>query len=104
MSISENVNHDDSGVIFVPYIFVEHTEKSLKEYHKFMDKYKKQHAVCPKCGATMHSTTLMGYPLYSDKRKEYKDLNNCVCSNCRDRHTAHERISIKQYNKKCNES
>lgn len=98
MSISENMNHDDSGVIWAPYILAEHTKESLKEYHKFMDKYKKKHAVCPKCGATGYSTTLMGYILNSDKCEEYKDLNNCVCSNCGDRHIRHDRISIKQYN------
>ena len=34
-----------------------------------------------------------GYILNSDKRDEYKDLNNCVCTECGDRHTAHERVS-----------
>jgi superfamily II helicase len=98
MSILENVSKDDSGVIFAPYVLVEHTEESLKEYHKFMDKYKKKHAVCPKCGAAEHSTTIMGYVLNSDKKEEYRDLNNCVCSNCGDKHTTHDRISIKKFN------
>jgi len=63
-----------------------------------MDTYKKQHKVCPKCGSTGHSTTLMGYILNSDKREEYKDLNSCVCSECGDKHTAHDRISIELFN------
>lgn len=63
-----------------------------------MDKYNKRHAVCPKCGSTLHSTTLVGYPMYSDKRKEYKDLNDCVCFNCGDKHIRHDRISIKKFN------
>jgi transcription elongation factor Elf1 len=65
-----------------------------------MKKYHKEHEVCPKCGHKQHSTTLIGYPLFSDKREEYKDLNSCVCSNCGDKHTAHERISIKEFKAK----
>lgn len=93
-----NIDVDDSGSIYVPYIFEQHTEESLKEYNEFMDEYKKLHAVCPKCGAKEHSTTLMGYPLYSDKMEEYKNLNRCACFNCGDKHFAHNRISIEQFN------
>jgi hypothetical protein len=37
--------------------------ESLKEYNSFMKMYRKQHEVCPKCGAKEHTTTLMGYPI-----------------------------------------
>jgi len=88
------------GYIFAPYVLKEHTEESLTDYNKFMDEYRKLHKLCPKCGVMGHSTTLMGYPLIEGKRDEYKDLNNCVCSNCGNHHTTHERISEEEFNKK----
>lgn len=87
------------GTIFVPYILGEHTEESLQEHRKFMDKYKKEHKCCPKCGETGHTTTLMGYPLIRGEEENYKDLNGCVCTGCKDVHTAHERISKKKFQK-----
>jgi len=89
---TEDFVSGEPGYIYAPFICKEHTEESLKDYHEFMTKYKKEHAICPKCGATEHSTTLMGYVLYSDKRDEYKDLNTCVCSECGDIHTTHKRV------------
>ena len=34
------------------------------------------------------------YILYTDKLENYKDLNNCTCSSCGDKHTTHERVPI----------
>jgi hypothetical protein len=97
--ITEPLNVNESGVIFAPYICVPHTDESLKDYHKFMKAYRKQHEVCPKCGSKAHTSTLMGYVLNDNKRNEYKDLNRCKCSDCGDVHTAHERISKKEFDK-----
>ena len=77
----------------VPWTTGEHSEESLKDYNDFMRSYKEQHKFCPKCKAISHTTTLMGYVLHSDKREEYKDLNSCVCQECGDYHTFHERVS-----------
>lgn len=96
----EEFANGEQGYIYAPWIMKEHTEESLKDYNEFMAKYRTEHEVCPKCGEKGHSTTLMGYPLHSDRREEYKDLNTCVCSKCKDRHSAHERISAEQFNKK----
>ena len=95
---TEESTDGEPGYVFVPWVMKEHTEESLKDYKEFMTKYNKEHEVCPKCGEKSHSTTLMGYILNSEKREEYKDLNTCVCSKCKDRHSAHERISIEQFN------
>lgn len=62
--------------------------------NNFMNQYRKDHALCPKCKSSTHSSTLAGFIFYADKADEYKDLNNCVCSRCGDRHTTHERVSI----------
>ena len=85
------------GHVMSPFVFVEHTEESLKEYNEFMSAYRTLHEVCPKCGATGHSTTLFGYVLNWEKKEEYKDLNTCVCSECGDKHTAHQRISAEEF-------
>lgn len=62
------------------------------DYDKFMKKYRKDHALCPKCKTKLHSSTLMGYILDLDHPEDYKDLNKCVCSNCGDIHTTHDRV------------
>lgn len=67
-------------------------ENREKEYDDFMNEYNSNHKYCPKCGAEGHTTTLVSYVLNMDKPEEYKDLNNCVCSKCGDKHTAHERV------------
>jgi hypothetical protein len=95
----EQIKNGEQGIIFVPWILKEHTTESLKDYNSFMKKYRKQHEVCPKCGAKEHITTLMGYPMYSDRREEYKDLNSCLCV-CGDVHSCHDRISIKEFKNK----
>jgi len=83
---------EKEGYVFIPYIFVEHTEESSKEYDNFMYEYNILHASCPKCGETECTTTLVGYPLDMNKKEEYKDLNRCVCSKCNDVHTVHNRL------------
>lgn len=75
-------------------------EEYRKEYDKFMVQYKKDHEVCPKCGDKNHSSTLAGYVMCSDRREEFKDLNDCVCSKCGDKHTCHERIGAKEFYQK----
>lgn len=89
----EEFESGEAGYIHVPWVFVEHTEESLKEHKNFMSEYHKQHKYCPVCGSTSHSTTLIGYALNMDKKDEYKDLNSCKCSDCEDVHSTHDRIS-----------
>jgi len=90
METKENL---ESGLIWAPYVLVEHNEESLKEYREFMDKYNEEHEFCPKCGSKKHSTTLMGYPLIRGEEDKFRDLNQCVCTDCGDVHTTHERIN-----------
>lgn len=49
---------------------------------------------CPKCGSESYSTTLVGYILNMDKKEDYKDKNRCVCQECGDVHTTHDRLSV----------
>ena len=95
-TVNKNMNEkkvENQGIIYVPYVMKEHTDESLKEYNEFKSEYKKQHKFCPKCGSESPSTTLMGYIVNWDKKEEYKDLNRCVCQECGDVHTTHERVS-----------
>ena len=84
-------NISEPGCIYVPYVSVSVTESS-DEYNKFMEEYRKLHALCPVCGSKNHSTTLVGYVLNMDKKDEYKDKNRCTCSDCKDVHIAHDRV------------
>jgi len=72
--------------------------KQSIEHDNFKKEYHEKHKLCPKCGTSQHSTTLVAYILNLDKKEEYKDLNSCVCSECGDRHTEHDRINIQQFN------
>lgn len=69
-------------------------------YIYFMKKYQKEHELCPKCGNKGHSITLAAYAFDKDKPNNYKDLNKCVCSKCKDVHVMHDRISKSEYEDK----
>ncbi len=62
---------------------------------KFRKQYNIDHALCPKCGGESHTSTLAGYIMHSDKLEEYKNLNDCRCSQCGDKHTTHDRVPEK---------
>ena len=66
--VNKTTSDLESGYIFVPWTFSEHTEESLKDYNDFMSIYKSKHRYCPVCGSERHTSTLMGYVLNSDKR------------------------------------
>ena len=86
-----------SGLVYAPYISVETTDDPSDEYTKFIEEYNKLHECCPKCGESSNYTvTLMGYIFNSEKPKEYKDLNRCVCMTCGNKHFVHDRVLKKQ--------
>lgn len=61
----------------------------------FLKQYSNDHAVCPKCGSTAHSSTYVGYIVNMDDKDSYCDENTCVCSDCGDRHITHDRVPVK---------
>jgi len=63
-----------------------------EDYDEFMEWYENEHALCPNCGSSEYSTTLMGFILDFSKLEEFKDLNNCVCVDCNDKHKRHNRV------------
>lgn len=63
-------------------------------HDSFMNQYRKDHALCPKCKSSTHISTLAGFIVHMDKLDEYKDKNECTCTSCGDKHTTHERVSI----------
>ena len=81
----------ESGCINVPWV-LETKTKSSPEYDEFMEKYRKDHEVCPVCGSNHYLTTLMGYMLNMNNKEAYKDLNNIVCQKCGFKGTAHDLI------------
>lgn len=79
--------------------FEEEATKMLKDIkiqsaksELFRKEYHKQHRLCPRCGSDKYSTTLVGYPLVAGEEENYKDLNDCKCLDCGDKHTAHDRV------------
>ena len=93
----EQIKNGEQGYIYVPYVLSPTIYKPSKEYEKFMKKYRKAHAVCPKCGSAKHTTTLIGFPLYMERKEDYKDLNKCNCIDCGHSCTSHELISKKEF-------
>ena len=70
---------------------LECNEESIKA-NTFRERYRKDHMLCPVCGAKEHSSTLAGYPLNVNDMESYKDLNKCVCSKCGNKHLVHDRV------------
>ena len=70
-------------------------EENRKKREAFREQYRIDHAACPKCGETSHMSTLVAYAMDTDRLEDYKDLNTCTCTRCRDKHTAHERVPVK---------
>ena len=68
-------------------------EVDRSKYFEFMDKYKADHQYCPKCGSKAHTTTLAGYIVNMDDTESYKDLNDCTCADCGDKHHMHDRVA-----------
>ncbi|MFW6243029.1 MAG: hypothetical protein ACOC2W_02625 [bacterium] len=64
----------------------------------FRKKYEIEHEVCPKCGSSSYSTTLVGFAMDVNNPENYKDENDCTCNNCGDKHITHDRISIEKFN------
>jgi len=78
------------------------TEQEIKDFLKrekeskaFRKKYREDHACCPKCGYDGHSTTLVAFVMVHGEYDKYKDRNDCVCSQCGDKHIAHDRVPLK---------
>ena len=96
MNSTENLYETEPDEILCK-IFADNWLKTVNnidsDYDKFMKDYKLRHALCPKCKHEHCSSTLKAYPMYADRRHEYKNLNKCICLKCGDVHTKHERIS-----------
>ena len=63
------------------------------EREKFDMEYYLNHKYCPVCGSKEHTSTLMGFILNMNKKEDYKDLNQCECTACGNKHLAHDRVS-----------
>tara|TARA_R110000772_G_scaffold20466_5_gene57003 strand:- start:151544 stop:151804 length:261 start_codon:yes stop_codon:yes gene_type:complete len=63
------------------------------EYVVFMKEYRLEHKLCPKCGSSSHTSTLVAYSLDLSNKSVYKDRNGCTCSDCGDNHETHDRVN-----------
>ncbi len=82
-----------SPYVYVPYLIVESDERNT-EAEDFKKDYNNKHKLCPKCKSENCTQTLVGYILDMSKKEEYKDKNICVCCDCEDAHTVHERVNF----------
>jgi len=95
---SEEVDVNQKSPIYVEPVHIDcaikhrETEKKVEEFRK---KYKKDHAYCPNpnCKGETYITTLAGYIIDVNNLDDYKDLNECKCTSCGDKHTYHERVA-----------
>jgi len=60
--------------------------------NEFLKEYDSNRVCCPKCKSRFYTTTLQGYVLDLNDMESYKDLNTCVCRDCGDKHTFHDRV------------
>ena len=102
-------NEDPAEVFHAPYVYEDmlpESERSTpgerrkrnEEYDKFMENYRKQHRVCPKCGSKHYSTTLVGFAYNCEHPETYKDLNSVTCYVCGWRGVRHELVPEKDTN------
>ena len=73
-------------------IFVPTYNMNTYNNNDFLERYLNNHKLCPKCGSPSCESTCVGYLVDMNNTDDYKDLNNCRCSNCGDTHTTHERV------------
>lgn len=59
---------------------------------EFRKNYANEHALCPVCLSDDHTSTLAAYILDCSNPHSYKDLNDCVCQVCGDKHVTHDRL------------
>ena len=98
LKITGDNTGNNPNIVYIPYKIVTKSEddektKSDIEYDNFMKEYDNKHKLCPNCKSENYTTTLVGYILNMDKKEDYKDLNTCVCVDCKNVHSAHDRIA-----------
>ena len=86
--IKQGVRHDTDMVMNSA-----RENERRKIYEQLIEDYKKKHSLCPKCKSKESEVTNVMYRMDLNKYEDYKDLNESICSNCKDVHTVHERVS-----------
>jgi transcription elongation factor Elf1 len=66
------------------------------DYDDFITSYEIKHKYCPICGEESHTETLEGFIVDYTNLDKYKDKNICVCLNCGNKHTVHDRIDVEE--------
>lgn len=80
--------------------FIEEADKILKNIQesretseRFKKEYSARHKCCPECGSERCSTTFTEFIMIPGEEEKYRDENNCVCYECKNKHIVHDRIS-----------
>lgn len=71
-------------------------ENLVIEYrvNSFNLKYSKEHARCPKCNYSSTDVIITGFAIDLSNLKNYKNLNECTCIKCGEKHIVHDRICL----------
>ena len=51
-------------------------------YSAFLNKYRRIHKYCPRCGSGRISRTVVGFPFDPNNKTAYKDKNRATCDFC----------------------
>lgn len=51
-------------------------------YSAFLDKYRRIHKYCPRCGSGSISRTVVDFPFDPNNKTAYKDRNRTTCDSC----------------------
>lgn len=62
------------------------------QYRQVISDYEKKHRYCPVCGFGRYVTTLVAIPLDLNNPDAYKDINDCICDACGNKHKMYERV------------
>lgn len=88
---------EEKSKMYVEFVCLECEDRMMESHKKseeFRKQYREAHAACPKCGGTSHYSTLAGYILDMSKPEAYQDKNECNCTQCGDKHIAHDRVPL----------
>ena len=68
--------------------------KTKEQYDAILQENKGKYDACPKCGGTNFTMAIS----FINKSEGFMDLNNCICLDCKNRHSIDQRVSRLQNN------
>tara|TARA_R110000772_G_scaffold62549_1_gene140552 strand:- start:9389 stop:9670 length:282 start_codon:yes stop_codon:yes gene_type:complete len=73
--------------------YLEDNKEDIANWMRFSEQYDLDHELCPKCGSLLYTGKIITIPVNYNDLDDFKDDSDRVCSDCKDSHTKHDRVS-----------